>query len=152
MKRITAPVLLMSVFLLVSVAHGAERNAILGAWNTPNDKAKVKIFRCGDDFCGKIIALKQPDYPADDKQGMAGKPKVDRHNPDPALRSRPVCGLQIMKGFSYAGGDSWVGGRIYDPASGKTYKCKLKLATPHRLKVRGYIGISLFGRTETWTR
>ncbi len=152
MNRITAPVLLMSVFLLVSAAHGAERNAILGAWNTPNDKAKVEIFRCSDGFCGKIIALKQPDYPADDKQGMAGKPKVDRHNPDPALRSRPVCGLRIMSGFSYAGGDSWEGGKIYDPASGKTYKCRLKLAAPHRLKVRGYIGISLFGRTETWTR
>ncbi len=152
LNRITAPVLLMSVFLLVSAAHGAERNAILGAWNTPNDKAKVEIFRCSDGFCGKIIALKQPDYPADDKQGMAGKPKVDRHNPDPALRSRPVCGLRIMSGFSYAGGDSWEGGKIYDPASGKTYKCRLKLAAPHRLKVRGYIGISLFGRTETWTR
>lgn len=152
MKRIALPVMLMSVFLLLSSAYGANQSAILGTWNTPGHKAKVQIFRCGAKFSGKIIALKKPDYPADAGPAKAGKPKLDDHNPNPALRSRPVVGLQIMSGFCYAGRDVWKGGKIYDPSSGKTYHCILTLSTPDRLKVRGYIGISWFGRTEVWTR
>lgn len=144
--------LLMSVFLLCPLAYAAEHEALLGLWNTPQDKAKVEIFRCGDKFCGRIKELQEPNFPDDDAKGMAGQPKVDRNNPDPLLRTRPLLGLQIMEGFGHCGQNQWEGGTIYDPKNGKTYKCKMTLADQDLLKVRGFIGISLLGRTQIWTR
>ena len=61
-------------------------------------------------------------------------------------------GLTILEGFSYQEENLWSGGTIYDPNSGKTYKCKLSLNDDGTLKVRGYVGVSLFGRTEVWKR
>lgn len=83
---------------------------------------------------------------------MAGKPKNDRGNPDPNLRDRPIVGLQFMRDFVYAGDKTWVDGKIYDPESGKTYKCKMTLVDDKHLEVRGFVGISLLGRTVVWTR
>ena len=78
--------------------------------------------------------------------------RSDDLNPDPALRERPLLGLTIMTGFTTDGDSRWKGGSVYDPNSGKTYKCKLKLIDANTLEVRGYIGVSWLGRTETWTR
>ena len=77
---------------------------------------------------------------------------TDEKNPDPALRSRKLVGLEIFRGFSYDGDGRWSRGFIYDPNSGKTYRCKLNLVDRDTLEVRGFIGISLIGRTETWKR
>ena len=82
---------------------------------------------------------------------MAGKQKVDRENPDPQLRSRSLNGLVILWGFKYAGDGVWEDGRIYDPRDGKTYKCKMTLEGS-TLKIRGFIGISLIGKTNVWTK
>jgi uncharacterized protein (DUF2147 family) len=81
-----------------------------------------------------------------------GKPKVDKNNPDNSKRNQSVVGLLILKEFKFDGDDEWEDGDIYDPESGKTYSCYLSLKDKHNLKVRGYVGISLFGRTEVWTR
>ena len=89
---------------------------------------------------------------ASDPEGMGGKPKVDRQNPKEELRSRPIVGLRVVEGFEYSGGGEWKHGRIYDPESGKTYKCKMRLTDEGVLKVRGFIGFSLLGRTTEWTR
>jgi uncharacterized protein (DUF2147 family) len=98
------------------------------------------------------VWLAEPVYPADDEEGMAGQEKVDRENPDEALRNKPIVGLVIVKGFEFDGKDTWRKGTIYDPDNGKTYKSKMKLESPDVLKVRGFIGISLIGRTTQWTR
>ena len=87
-----------------------------------------------------------------DESGDRQPSDTDELNPDPALRSRLLLGLTIMDGFDYAGEGKWKNGRIYDPNSGKTYKCKLTLVDENTLELRGYIGISLLGRTETWAR
>ncbi len=131
---------------------GADADSILGLWNTAENKSKVEIFKCGNKYCGRIAELKEPTYTADDKEGMAGQPKLDRKNPDPSLRTRPLLGLQLMHGFTYSGRNVWEGGEIYDPDNGKTYKCKMTLSAPNRLDVRGFIGFSLFGRTSIWSR
>lgn len=129
---------------------GAEAaGAVVGVWFTENDDSRIEIYACESKYCGKITWLKDPIY--DDKDKMAGEPKVDRENPKKALRARQIVGLEIMTGFEFDEG-SWVNGRIYDPESGKTYKCKMKLSDTGDLQVRGYIGIPALGRTTTWTR
>lgn len=152
--------LLIIVLLLVGLPSGVAAtntagDAIVGLWQTePEDGeyAHVRITQQEDGtYAGKIVWLNQPDFPASEGPEWAGKPKVDRLNPDPDLRNRPIIGLQIMHGFRYDGDNVWVDGTIYDPKKGKTYSCKMTLRADGTLFVRGYIGISLIGRTSEWT-
>ena len=142
----------ISLSLMVSSAFGEDADSIVGLWSTPENKSKIKILKCGDKYCGRLATLKEPNYPADDKEGMAGKPKVDRKNPNLEFRAHHLVGLQLMQGFSYSGGNIWEGGKIYDPENGKFYRCKITLSNPKRLEVRGYIGFSFIGETSVWTR
>lgn len=132
---------------LLTVAAFAQVKAddILGVWLTGGkEPAKIQIYKSGEKYYGKIVWLKNP---TDN-----GKPKVDANNPDKGKRNQPIIGLIILRGFKFDGDDEWEDGDIYDPESGKTYSCYLSLKDINTLKVRGYIGISLFGRTETWTK
>lgn len=129
---------------VVGVCAADEGDAILGKWLTAGEKSVVEIYKCGERYCGKIVWLKEPL----DKEG---KEKLDTKNPDETKRGRKILGLQILSGFKYKGDNKWGDGRIYDPEKGKTYKCKAKLEGDN-LKLRGYIGFSLIGRTTTWTR
>ncbi len=141
------------VMILVSAsAYAAGGDDILGVWDNQEKDAKIEIFKCGGKYCGKIVSLKYPDYPADSKEGTPGTPKLDHHNPDQALRSRPIIGLQIVNDFIYAGDNLWKNGTVYDPKKGKTYSGKMTLGSLHQLNLRGFIGISLIGRTAVWTR
>lgn len=139
------------LFLLAASANAGDA-AILGKWTTKEGKSHVEITQCEAGLCGKVVWLRDPVYPADDKQGMAGKKKIDRENPDPKMRHTPILGLTVLKGFKSNNGKVWEDGTIYDPENGKTYKCKLTLSNPKQLDVRGYIGFSWIGRTTTWTR
>ena len=130
----------------------ADERDVLGVWTTADDRSRIEIFKKQDTYCAKVIWLKQPNFSADDKRGMGGKPQVDRENPKTELRSRPLVGLEIMSGLAYAGKNQWNGGKVYDPENGKTYKCHMTLTATNRLELRGFIGISLLGRTEVWTR
>jgi uncharacterized protein (DUF2147 family) len=143
--------LILGVLLVGGAAQAADNDAVLGKWITQNGKSTVEIFSCGAKLCGKIVALKNPLY-TDSTEGPVGTAKVDRKNPDMKLRKRPLLGLQIMEGFVAGGNSAWGDGTIYDADSGKTYKCKMKRTSSSQLEIRGYIGISLFGRTEVWTR
>ncbi|MBW1889427.1 MAG: DUF2147 domain-containing protein, partial [Deltaproteobacteria bacterium] len=95
-------------------------------------------------YSGKIVWLKNP-------KNDDGTEKVDKENPDEARRNDSLVGLTLVQGFSYKGKNKWAGGTIYDPENGKTYKCKMALKGDD-LKVRGFIGISLLGRTTHWLR
>jgi uncharacterized protein (DUF2147 family) len=81
-----------------------------------------------------------------------GKPKTDTPNPDPKLRSRPRLGMVFMQGFTYEDDNKWDNGKIYDPESGKTYSCYMKMESANTMEVKGYIGFSLIGKSQTWTR
>lgn len=136
--------------LAASVAHAAEADDIVGIWYTDGQESKVEIFKCGDHYCGKIIWLEEAVYPADD--AMAGEPKIDRENPEEALQQQPIMGLQIMQGFQFVDGE-WTEGKIYDPEKGKTYSSYMQLKSKgQKLKVRGFVGVSVLGRTTYWTR
>ena len=142
---------MMGVLAATALNAGEANDVILGPWTTEGGKSKVEILQSGSTLHGRIIWLKEPLY-ADPKEGPVGSPKVDSHNPDPQSRGRLILGMQIMDGFRSSGVGTWQNGTIYDPDNGKTYQCKMKLISPQRLEVRGFIGISLIGRTAIWTR
>lgn len=144
--------LLVLLCMVSGAAWADDGDAVLGQWLTADGKAKVEVVRHGDVYDGSIVWLKAPLYTVQDKEGTPGQPKVDLKNPDKALQARPIVGLPLIRGFKYAGDNVWNDGQIYDPESGKLYSCKLTLMMDGSLKVRGYIGISLFGRSEIWTR
>jgi uncharacterized protein (DUF2147 family) len=152
MKRIAVLLGLSFLLFLPAGLHAQKADAIVGKWLNGKQTAHVEIVKADGKYSGKIVWLKEPVYPANDKKGMAGKEKVDRENPDPARRNRPTLGLLVLRGFVFASEGHWDSGLIYDPENGKDYKCKMTLKSADVLDVRGYIGISLIGRTETWTR
>lgn len=127
-------------------AQSGAADAVVGTWLVEDKKAKIKIYNKGDKYYGKIIWLREPD----DKNG---KPKLDKENPEEELRSRPLVGLVMLTGFVYDEDNVWEDGDIYDPKNGKTYSCEMTLAEDGKtLDVRGYIGFSFIGRSQTWTR
>ena len=151
MKKIV--ILIVVCMLLPVVSAGAAgADDILGVWYNQEKDARIEIFKCGEKYCGKIVWLKEPNYPAGSKEGAPGTPKVDNNNPAPALRTRPVMGLQIVHDFVFVGDSLWKNGTVYDPKNGKTYSGKITLVSPGQLNLRGFIGISLIGRTAVWTR
>ena len=118
---------------------------IVGYWLTSGkNPAKIQIFKTGNKYNGKIVWLTNP--------MENGKPKLDNKNPDTKKRQQPIVGMTILTNFIFDGKDEWEDGKIYDPESGNTYSCNMELNGRNKLKVRGYIGLSLFGRTEVWTR
>jgi uncharacterized protein (DUF2147 family) len=154
MKQILAFVV---VFFLTAVPLLAgDGDAIMGVWATDPEgdggQAHIEIFAVNGKYSGKIVWLEEPLYTAEDEDGEEGEPKIDKNNPDPAMQSRPIMGLELMKGFQYDGKGTWKKGTIYDPDNGKTYKCKVRLDDDGVLNVRGYIGFSILGRTSKWTR
>jgi uncharacterized protein (DUF2147 family) len=158
MKKHLALLVATTIIMLAAGAPvlAADADDLLGRWLTPESedgRVHVEFTKTGGKYSGAIVWLEKPTYPDDDEEGMAGQPKVDRENPDPKLRKRPIIGLAIAEGFTFDGDDLWQGGTIYDPVSGKTYKCKIRIIDDGKtIKVRGFIGFSLIGRTELWTR
>lgn len=136
--------LLFFTFLLGTAAMAQKGDAILGSWANPNGQDHILIYKKGNKYFGKLDWIKVPN-------DETGKPKTDKNNPDPALRSRPDLGLELLKDFTFDGDNVYEDGTVYDPKNGKTYSCKLTLEG-NTLRLRGYVGISLFGRTEIWTR
>jgi len=143
---------LMGLLLLLPAAVYAGADDILGVWDNQEKSAKIELFRCGEKYCGKLVELKEPNYPEGSEEGVPGTPKLDNNNPDPNLRKMPRLGLVIVRDFVHAGENKWVDGKVYDPKKGKTYSGKMTLVSPNKLELRGFIGISLLGRTATWTR
>jgi uncharacterized protein (DUF2147 family) len=116
-----------------------EPDAILGKWTNPDQTTHFQIYKQNNKYYGKVL------------WGTGRNPK-DINNPDPTLRNRELIGLVMLHDFNYKGKSVYSDGTIYDPNDGKTYSCKLSLQSKDQLEVRGYVGIPLFGRSETWTR
>ncbi len=121
-------------------------DAIVGVWKTGEGTAMVRIYKNGEKYQGKIVWLKEPNDPE------TGKPKVDKNHPDEATRTRPILGLINVWGFVFKEDNLWDDGNIYDPKNGNTYSCTIRMENANTISVRGYIGVSLIGRTDTWTR
>lgn len=132
--------------LNVSAQQSNEADRLVGVWEPSHGKAKIKIDKIGEKYYGKIVWLKIP------KDPETGDPKVDKNNPDENLRKTPLLGYRILKDFSYTEKDEWSEGTIYDPENGNTYNCIIKMSDENTLDIRGFIGISTFGRTDVWKR
>jgi uncharacterized protein (DUF2147 family) len=131
--------------LWVVAAGNAAPPGVQGYWLTANKSGIVEIFSCGEGICGKLAWFRiKPDDPNPEA--------LDLKNPDPARRSQSLCSLVFMHGFKSTGPSDWEDGNIYDPESGNTYHGTIRLQPDGTLRLRGYIGISLIGRSEVWTR
>lgn len=135
--------ILIVAWLFAADVAVADPTDIAGTWLSGDGDGLIGVDVSGTTLRATILgsARNEPD-----------RATTDVHNPDPALRDRPLVGLEIFSGFNYDGDGAWSGGFIYDPNSGNTYRCKITLLDPDTLKVRGFIGVALFGRTETWKR
>jgi uncharacterized protein (DUF2147 family) len=115
-----------------------------GVWLI-DGKAALQIFDCGGLLCGRILWLQTPRDPQ-------GRLKRDRHNPDPALRQRWLCGMTILWNLRSTGPGRWGGGWFYNPDDGKTYNVSAELRSADLLVARVYSGMPLFGETKTLLR
>jgi uncharacterized protein (DUF2147 family) len=128
------------------MAQTHKTDDIVGVWLNQEATAKVQIFKVSNSYYGKIVWLKEPN------DSITGKPRTDVENPDPKSQSVPLLGLVNLKGFVFDGEEEWKDGSIYDPKNGKTYKCYIRFESADVLKIRGYIGVSMLGRTTLWKR
>ena len=145
-KKIPVWFILTLTALLASVTFAsAQKDKIEGFWLNQEKEAKIEIYKAKNGkFYGKIVWLKEPT--------KDGKPKTDINNPKENLRSQPIVGLLILKGFNKDGEKIYEDGTVYDPKNGKTYSCKITYENANTLSIRGYVGVSMLGRTTTWTR
>ncbi|MFP3891978.1 DUF2147 domain-containing protein [uncultured Ralstonia sp.] len=118
-----------------------------GIWKTIDDatgkpKGEVKIVEQDGVFSGKVTNILKEE----DRAKTCTKCSDDR-------KDQPIVGLTILKDLKKTGDNEWTGGNILDPENGKVYSAKMSLAEDgKKLNVRGFLGISLLGRTQTWVR
>ena len=129
-------------FLALSLSGISQ--SVVGTWKTIDDedgtaKSHVSIYEEDGKICGKVLKLIDPE------QTICTECKGDK-------KDQPIEGMQIMWGLKQDKSNKWKGGKIMDPKNGKEYKCKIELEDENTLKVRGFIGFSLLGRTQTWYR
>ncbi|MEM9370536.1 MAG: DUF2147 domain-containing protein [Pseudomonadota bacterium] len=130
---------------LIVTSTAAEPDPAFGRWVVDSGKAVIELYSCGDQACGRLVWLKNP---YDD----AGELKRDVLNPDPETRDRPLCGLELVTGLRREANGAWESGSIYSTRDGQTYGLDIKLLSADELSVRGYLGVSLLGKTQTWNR
>jgi uncharacterized protein (DUF2147 family) len=145
MKKRHAFLFVAAALLVAAAVRAEERPAgdnLIGKWWFPKKNGKMEVRREKGIYFGKVVAY--------DKPGA-----LDKYNPDPELAKRPFVGIDMLQDFAYdPKKKEWSGGTIYDGDSGKTYNCTLwfENGDTSQLSARGYVGISLFGRTEIFTR
>ena len=141
-------VILSSLLLVACGVAAASDRSPVGTWNTVNDEthertAVVEIVEKDGALSGRVISL----FP---KPGQNPAPRCQDCSGD--KKDQPVIGMTIIWNVRQDG-DEWDGGEIFDPDGGKTYRCKMHVSDDgQKIEVRGYIGISLLGRTQVWER
>jgi len=154
-------------FLIMMMAMGAKAffsptedapgDLIIGNWQPSDQRSVVKIYKGvaakGENpnkYYGKIVWLKEPN-------DANGNPRVDVNNPDESKRGEKIMGKVVMKDLEFVGNKlilAWENGTIYDPKNGSEYNFKTTMSNKNHNQIegKGFIGVSMFGRTDTWTR
>ena len=133
---------LLAASLLLCAAPAFAADSIEGDWLTSDAGSKVRIGACPDQpdlMCGVVSSL-----PASNSKDL------DKNNPDAALRSRPILGIPTLTGFKQTAPGMWTGGKLYDPANGKSYDGKISANSDGTLKVEGCVMVVC--RAQTWKR
>ncbi len=132
---------ILCLLLSVSYLANAQIKAadLVGNYMVPAKDGAIQIYESKGKYHGKLVVIKDPN-------------KLDINNPDKTKQTNKILGMNIMNNFTFDGDDCWKDGTIYDPKNGKTYDCKITKEANGDINVRGFIGISLLGRTETWTK
>jgi uncharacterized protein (DUF2147 family) len=138
---IRAVLLMLGFLLLCDILLADEaQTKIAGNWLTETKDGIIQISQATDGTLqGRIIGGNEPG-------------KLDTKNPDATKRTLPLRGQVILYGLKYDGDGKWSGGSIYDPNGGSTYRCKVELNSDGTLKVRGFVGVALLGKSQRWTR
>jgi uncharacterized protein (DUF2147 family) len=140
--------LVVAATLMIASNFAVAADSPVGTWRTIDDKSKqarsiIKITEENGELKGVVEQLF--DQPGDDPAHLCKECKGER-------KDKPIIGMTILWGLK-KDGDTWGGGEILDPHNGKIYRCKMTLSDDGKsLNVRGFIGISLLGRTQTWLR
>lgn len=142
--KIFVSLLLIAFSINVFAKEKFQADDVLGFWLSESGKGVVEIYKNGNKFEGKLVWIK------DIYTGKV-EDKFDIHNPDEEKRKKSLQGLVNLHGFEFDDGE-WTGGKIYDPQKGKTYKSYMRMESKELLKIRGYIGFALIGRTTEWKR
>jgi uncharacterized protein (DUF2147 family) len=147
--KMLVSLLAMLIGLAWTVCAAADTSSPAGLWKTVDDKTDkersyVRITENNGVFEGKVEKLlnRQPD---DDPDNLCRKCEGER-------KDKPIVGMTILWGLK-KDGEQYAGGEILDPKNGKIYRAKMKVTDGgSKLEVRGFIGVSLFGRSQTWLR
>lgn len=115
-----------------------------GTWLSDDGGAKVRIVDCGGKLCGTVVWL---DEPVDHD---TGKPKTDFHNPDPGKRNRPMLGLQVVRGLTPSGPNTW-SGQIYNADDGRIYQAHMRIDGTKGAQVQGCV-LGILCKSRKWTR
>lgn len=132
--------LFLSVLVLMGATPAFAADPAEGLWLTQNKRSVIKVEPCDQGLCGRVHWI------------IEGGMQFDEKNPDAAKRGVPMCGLPILWGFTQEGPGEWEDGRIYKADEGDTYDANLEVLEDGTLKVRGYMGLSMLGKTQIWTR
>ncbi len=143
-RKLTLVICLILFTATITIAGGEgteidDPTDMLGVWMGDNEEERFEIYKKGDLYFGKMLWTVYDD--------LNGNGLLDGKNPNPEKRDQSIIGMDIFIGFQYKGNGNFVGGKVYDPGSGKTYSCKIKIKGD-TAEVRGYILIPLLGRTE----
>jgi len=135
--------LISLTFLIITASINAQN--IFGKWHSTNENtgeidSVIEVYKKDGKAFAKVVDIKD----AARKDAVCEKCEDENKN-------RPILGLNILTGLE-KDGEEWSGGNILDPRNGKIYKCYIKLIKPNKLKLRGYIGLALFGKTAYWER
>lgn len=139
MGRLTVSVLAIAAAIVCSGAAMADpMTDVTGRWRDSDGESEIDIARCGASLCGTIVWLKEP--------------RVDRSNPNPALRDRSLMGLRVLSGFQLNHGAATLSGDGYNPEDGRSYKTTLELKSRTTLSVKGCVMGGLICDDDIWTR
>ena len=136
---------LFTLLFCITVMASMQSQSVIGKWKTIDDatgeaKSIVGVFSKSGKIYAKVVDILDPATKNNLCKQCSGEDK-----------NKPILGLTIIKGLSKDGSE-YNSGEILDPKNGKLYKCALTLESKDKLKVRGYIGFSLLGRTQYWHR
>lgn len=143
LKRLIVAACGLVALLLLSTAASAAAPPY-GVWTSQKRDVRVRLHDCGGKICGTLVWLQEAVDP------RTGKPKTDRHNPDPAKRTRPLIGIQVAYGFMPTGARQW-SGTIYNADDGHTYRAHLTVLGPRTIRFKGCMLVVLC-MGHTWRK